>query len=91
MIAAATLAHQSGKMQAGELERLESICELWGMPARIDASMESQSIIDAIQTDKKRIGGKLHFIMPVRVGKVIEATDIDQSDLNRALKSIGAG
>ena len=90
MIAAATLAHQLGKMQAGELERLESICELWGMPTRIDASMESQSIIDAIQTDKKRIGEKLHFIMPVRIGKVVEVTDIDQRELNRALKSLGA-
>ena len=91
MVAAATLALQSGKMQAGELERLESICELWGMPTRIAASMESQSIIDAIQTDKKRIGEKLHFIMPVRIGKVIEVTDIDQGELNRALKSLGAG
>ncbi len=91
MMAAATLAHQLGKMQTGELERLESICELWEMPVRIAASTESQSIIDAIQTDKKRIGEKLHFIMPVRIGKVIEVTDIDQGELNRALKSLGAG
>ncbi|MGO9372789.1 MAG: 3-dehydroquinate synthase [Syntrophobacteraceae bacterium] len=91
MMAAATLAHQLGKMQTGELERLESICELWEMPVRIAASTESQSIIDAIQTDKKRLGETLHFIMPVRIGKVIEVTDIDQGELNRALKSLGAG
>lgn len=90
MMAAATLAHQLGKMQTGELERLESICELWEMPVRIAASTESRSIIDAIQTDKKRIGEKLHFIMPVCIGKVIEVTDIDQGELNRALKSLGA-
>ena len=90
MVAAATLAHQLGKMQAGDLERLENICKLWAMPVRIPVSIESQSIIDAIQTDKKRIGEKLHFIMPVGIGKVIEVTDIDQGELNRALKSLGA-
>ena len=80
MVAAATLSHRLGKMQDGDLERLENICEIWEMPARIPASIESQAIIDTIRTDKKRIGEKLHFIMPVRIGKVIEVTDIDNGN-----------
>ncbi|MGC9964692.1 MAG: 3-dehydroquinate synthase [Syntrophobacteraceae bacterium] len=91
MVVAASLSHRLGKMQDGDLERLEEICKMWEMPVRIPASIESQAIIDTIQTDKKRIGQKLHFIMPVRIGKVIEFTDIDSGEFIGVLKSLGAG
>ncbi len=91
MVAAATLSHRLGKMQDGDLQRLEEICKMWEMPVRIPASIESRAIIDTIRTDKKRIGEKLHFIMPVRIGKVIELTDIDSDELAGVLKSLGAG
>jgi 3-dehydroquinate synthase len=91
MVAAATLSHRLGKMQDGDLERLEEICKMWEMPVRIPASIESQAIIDTIRTDKKRIGEKLHFIMPVRIGEVIELTDINSDELAGVLKSLGAG
>ncbi|HIJ77591.1 MAG TPA: 3-dehydroquinate synthase [Deltaproteobacteria bacterium] len=91
MVAAATLSHRLGKMQAEDLERLESVCGIWGMPVRIPASIESQAIVDAIHTDKKRIGEKLHFIMPVRIGEVIESTGINYGEFSKILKSLGAG
>jgi 3-dehydroquinate synthase len=90
MVAAATLAHRLGKMQKGDLDRLENICEMWEMPVRIPASISSQDIVDAIRADKKRIGEKLHFIMPVRIGKVVEFTDIDNEEFRKVLKSLGA-
>jgi len=91
MVAAATLSHRLGKMQEGDLARLEDICGMWGMPVRIPGSIASQAIVDTIRADKKRIGEKLHFIMPVRLGKVIEFTDIDNGEFIGVLKSLGAG
>jgi len=91
MVAAATFSCRLGKLQAEDLQRLESICEIWGMPTRIPASIESQAILDTIRTDKKRIGEKLHFIIPVRIGKVIEFTEIDHGEFGEVLKSLGAG
>jgi 3-dehydroquinate synthase len=91
MVAAATLSHRLGKMQEEELDRLESICRTWGMPMRIPVSIGARAILDAIHADKKRIGEKLHFILPVRIGKVIEFTDIDNGEFTAVLKSLGAG
>ena len=91
MVAAATLSHRLGKMQLEDVRRLENICRLWEMPVRIPASIDSQAIMDAIRTDKKRIGEKLHFILPVRIGKVIEYTSIDSGAFSKILKSLGAG
>lgn len=91
MVAAASLSHRLGRMKAEDVQRVESICEVWGMPVRIPVSIDSQAIIDAMQTDKKRIGEKLHFIVPLRIGKVIEVTDIDNAQFSDVLKSLGAG
>ena len=91
MVAAATLSRRLGRMRDGDLERLEEICKIWEMPVRIPASIQSQAIIDTIQTDKKRIGEKLHFILPVYIGKVSEVTDIEDLEFTGVLKSLGAG
>ena len=91
MVAAAQLSKRLGKLHAEDLQRLENICETWGMPVRIPASIKSGDIIDAVRADKKRIGEKLHFILPVRIGKVIEFTDIDNGEFVEVLKSLGAG
>lgn len=91
MVAAAVLSNRLGKLQAEDLRRLESLCETWDMPVRIPASIQSRDIIDAVRADKKRIGEKLHFIMPVRIGKVIEFTDIDDGEFIEVLQSLGAG
>ena len=90
MIAAAALSNRLGIMPPGELNRLEDLCEAWEMPARIPASIEAESIIEAIQADKKRIGEKLHFILPVRIGEVMEYTDIDYEKFKKVLRSLGA-
>jgi 3-dehydroquinate synthase len=90
MIAAATLSHRLGMMPSGDLYRLESLCEAWEMPVRIPASIGAESIIQAIQADKKRIGEKLHFILPVRIGEVVEYTDVDYDTFKKVLCALGA-
>lgn len=90
MVAAAALSHRLGKLQQGDLKRLEGICGTWEMPVRIPSSIGSRAIVDTIRTDKKRIGDKLHFILPVRIGKVVDLTDIDNGEFEDVLKSLGA-
>lgn len=92
MIAAARLSHRLGMMQATDVERLERLCSEWGMPPSIPASIEPGAVIAAIQTDKKRVGEKLHFILPVRIGEVVEYTDIDYKEFRGVLETLkGAG
>ena len=91
MVVAAALSNRLGKLHDEDLQRLESLCEAWEMPVRIPASIASGAIIEAVRADKKRIGDKLHFIIPVRIGKVIEFTDIDNGEFSQVLTSLGAG
>ena len=90
MIAAASFSNRLGMMPAADLSRLVDICQAWGMPVRIPPSIGAETVIEAIQSDKKRIGEKLHFILPVRIGEVIEYTDIDYEKFRKVLRSLGA-
>jgi 3-dehydroquinate synthase len=91
MIVASVLSNRLGKLHAEDVQRLEGICETWGMPIRLPATIKSEAIVEAVRADKKRIGDKLHFIIPVRIGKVIEFTDIDNREFIAVLKELGAG
>ncbi|MDR3555829.1 MAG: 3-dehydroquinate synthase [Syntrophobacteraceae bacterium] len=90
MIVAAELSNRLGKLPAEDLQRLEAICQTWGMPVRIPSSIKCDAIMDAVRADKKRIGDKLHFIIPERIGKVVEFTDIAQGEFIEVLQSLGA-
>ncbi len=85
MLAAAGLSRRMGMMPAGDAERLERLCEQWAMPVRVPADIRPEAVIDAIRADKKRIGDRLHFILPVRIGEVVERTDIDYDELRDVL------
>jgi 3-dehydroquinate synthetase len=39
--------------------------------------------------DKKVISGKLHFVLPVKIGKTEIVTDVTTAELTRALRAIG--
>ncbi len=85
MLAAAGLSRRLGMMPAGDAERLAKLCEEWEMPLHVPADIDPEDVIDAIRADKKRIGDKLHFILPVRIGEVVEYTDIDYDELTDVL------
>jgi len=88
LIAAARFSLRLGMMERSDLERLENICSEWGMPGTIPATIEPEAIVEAIRADKKRIGAKLHFILPVRIGEVVEYTDIDYEEFRGVLKTL---
>ncbi|MCE5333449.1 MAG: 3-dehydroquinate synthase [Desulfobacteraceae bacterium] len=90
MVVAAHLSCRLGAMQVSDLERIENLCESWNMPVRIPAQVSADAIVKAIQADKKRIGGKLHFILPVRIGEVIEYTGLENDELKTVLRLLGA-
>lgn len=90
MIAAASLSLRLGMMQPGEVERIRNVCETWEMPVTIPRSIDPAAIIEAIRADKKRIGEKLHFILPLRIGKVMEYTEIDKDEFMDVLDTMRA-
>ena len=41
-----------------------------------------------MKKDKKKVSGKLKFVLPVGIGKVIQVTDVTEDEIRSALQFI---
>lgn len=85
MMAAANLSVALGIFSAEDAGRLEGLCVRWGLPVRLPGGMEPAGVVSAMQADKKRVAGDLHFILPVRIGETRECVNPDSAVLLRVL------
>ena len=80
-----------GQLEEETLARLEKLCRTWALPVRIPPGFAPEALVEAMRTDKKVIRGRLHFILPVRIGDVIECQDLRAEQLEETLRGLGAG
>ncbi|MDQ6766942.1 MAG: 3-dehydroquinate synthase [Candidatus Eremiobacteraeota bacterium] len=50
--------------------------------------ISADAIIAAMQSDKKRIGGVLQFVLPVRLGEVRAGVEVPEADVRQALSAL---
>lgn len=88
MMVAADLAVARGALRREAREALvELIAALGPLPAIADLRVEDA--LEAIRHDKKVVDGRLHFVMPVALGRAIVVDDVTESELAEALGRIG--
>jgi 3-dehydroquinate synthase len=68
MIGALTLSEKLGYLTADERDRLSGIIQKTGLPCRVPANLDTDSIIARLRKDKKRGGGSIHFVLLKRAG-----------------------
>ncbi len=78
MAAAARLAERAGVASAGERipSRLDALLGRIGLPSRIPADVGDEPLLEAIGRDKKARAGRVHFVLPVRIGEVVVTPDV---------------
>ena len=69
-------------------ERLDALLSTLGY--ELHRSSEPARLRDAMLGDKKRIGGRQRWILPIAIGQVIEVDDVTDAELGRALATIAA-
>ena len=87
MIAASYIAHKRGMIDAGVLERIENILREYGFRTRVKLP-EKEEVLRFMQKDKKKIAGKLKFVLPVKIGEVEQTTDVTQEEIFAAFQYI---
>lgn len=85
MIAASKLALRLGMLSSNDVGRLIRLCEIWELPVALPSEFSAKAILQALQTDKKKVGDVLHFILPVQIGEVVDVTDVDLGNLEQVL------
>ena len=88
MIGASYIAQKRGMITADELKRIEDTLKLYGFRTRVKLP-ESDVVMGYMQKDKKKLMGKLKFVLPVKIGEVMQTTDVTQDEIYSAFDYIG--
>jgi 3-dehydroquinate synthase len=88
LVCAARLAHRLQMCDAKLVERIEALLHHIGLPTRVPREMPAEKIIDAMQADKKRVGGHLHFILPRAIGDVVIVDNVARQDVSAVIEEL---
>jgi len=69
MAKAAAISAQQRFCDQSSLERIRQLIEKAGLPLEIPPEVSMQGLIDAMEVDKKSVGGKIKFVICAAIGK----------------------
>lgn len=90
MVGASYIAHKRGMIDSGTLKRIEDILCVYGFKTRVDLP-DNDTVFEFMQKDKKKVAGKLKFVLPVKIGEVTQTTNVTKEEIAAALKYIKSG
>ncbi len=87
MIAAADIALGRGLITAAEYDRIVGTLKKYGFKTSV-ALPEDEEIERLMAHDKKKTNGRLKFVLPAGIGKVVQVTDVSPEEIKRAVMKI---
>ncbi|MCX7840649.1 MAG: 3-dehydroquinate synthase, partial [Anaerolineae bacterium] len=82
LVCAARLAQRLQMCDAHLVERITALLQRIGLPTRIPRSLSSDALLDAMQSDKKRVGARMRFVLPRALGDVIIVDDVAREQVS---------
>jgi 3-dehydroquinate synthase len=84
MRAATWLGERAGYCPPAEAERIHEIIRLYGPIPPLDG-ISADRLVALLVHDKKTVQGKVHFVLPVKVGEVTVVSEIDPALVREAI------
>jgi 3-dehydroquinate synthase len=69
MTVAAQLSVKKGRLPAADAQRIKALLENLQLPVKLD--IDRCKVFDALKKDKKREGGRIHFVLLERIGRAV--------------------
>lgn len=92
MIAAARISREIGATDQDTTELQENLLRSAGLPTRIDQPIDAQTIVEQLNRDKKRLGGRIRWVLPRIIGNVFLTSEVPSDVVLEVLKDmIGTG
>jgi len=86
-VAASLIAKKLKMIDQKTYERIKGLVSRLKLPTTV--KLKANSILKVIRLDKKVRGGKVHFVLPTAIGKVVVRDDIKEGVIKEALKELG--
>ncbi|HLJ27707.1 MAG TPA: 3-dehydroquinate synthase [Candidatus Angelobacter sp.] len=86
MLAATAIARSAGFCGAHTAEQIVNGIAAYGRPPRV--SVPPDEVMELIKSDKKSVAGRVHWVLPERVGQVIITSDVPEPAVRSAIQEI---
>ena len=90
MLAAARLARRLDWLAAEEEERIARLIRRVG-PLPLIRDLAPERVLRLLPRDKKAVGGRIHWVLPVRIGKIKITADVPSSAVAAAFRDVQQG
>jgi 3-dehydroquinate synthase len=81
----AKLSHQLGLIGKTEVLRIRALIASYDLPSEMPGEIEIRDLFETMQIDKKTVAGKMHFVLPEKVGSVRIHSEISAEDIKKLL------
>ncbi len=85
MSCAAFTGLELGLTDSDFVRRQDALCQKAGLPTQLPKNIDLDALILQMLRDKKNIGGKIHLLVPRKIGKVDKICDVETTIIHRAL------
>lgn len=86
LVAESMLAEMIGIAQEGLVQRISKLLERARLPIRAAADISTEAVLEIITVDKKVMDGKVRFVLPQTIGKVVIVDGIDRDRIAEAFE-----
>jgi 3-dehydroquinate synthase len=88
MVGAAMISRKLDHLDEGSLARVIALIESYGLPTTIPSGMETARITGFMATDKKAVGGQLHFVLTKAIGAPFVTPDVPSGVVVEAIEEL---
>jgi 3-dehydroquinate synthase len=81
MVTAARLAVALELLKVSDLGRIEALVRRAGLPLEVPKNLTPKDLVNSFYQDKKATGGRLTFILPLRIGEVLIEKDLSEEQI----------
>lgn len=79
----ARLSQQLGLIDNKAVARIKALIDSYELPSEMTDEIRINDLMEKMQIDKKTVGGKLHFVLPEKVGSVRIHSGITSEDIKK--------
>ena len=87
MCAAADLAVKTGCLSRQDALAIRALIGSYGLPVSIPAELDREAIKKYLLTDKKTVGGRVFYVLPEAIGKVLITDQVSSEDVDSVLRN----
>ncbi|MDR3629412.1 MAG: 3-dehydroquinate synthase [Desulfocapsaceae bacterium] len=86
MVAVSRIAMAKGLLAEEEFSLIRSIIQKFGLPTEIPGDLSRDAIKSYLLTDKKTVSGRVYFVLPTSMDRIIITDEVTDQQIDNALR-----